>query len=381
MIVLLLLYVTSIWLTLFSAWKIANLSGCSREGCAGAATVLALTLTMPVAGTSLLLMDPYVTARSISTPCSLLALVGVLRMLESWEEGRGMRWGDCGLVAVSLFVAVIAHPLMGGYALGCVILMACLSLRNPKWKIISTVGVCLLSFGLAAFVSWLAPAQSGSYTEAAQTRTYWFLDDWHWYEWVGLIAPLCVLAALWGQKRKQSSQADAGAHCTCGRCDRDCGGRPVARESSRTYEVARLQPLRIYQMIFLLTLMAIGAMLGEWVLRRSVGRWRRSAARWAGACCWCKVKPIPTRRIWSSHGARTAMDGNRDLYGSGSTRPRMQCSLWMRTTSTPREKIRRTSGRLRREAYCRTMRKMGARRRLRRTWQARGPMGKECNGI
>jgi hypothetical protein len=280
MVVVFLLYLASIWVTLFSAWKIAKLCHCSREGCTGAVTVLALTLTIPVAGTSLLLMDPYVTARSFSTPCSLLALVGALGMMGGWEVEKRRRWSGFGLVAGSLLLAGIAHPLMGGYALGCVLFLGCLSRREPRWRIASTVAVVFLSFGFAALLSWLAPSQTSSYALAAQTRTYWFVDTWHWYEWLGLIAPLFVLAGLWWRGREGESSAEqllaqmaiaAGSTALV-------VATVFAQESARTYMVARMQPLRIYQMVYVLMLVALGAVLGERILKRSV--WR-----WAALCC------------------------------------------------------------------------------------------------
>jgi hypothetical protein len=47
--VVFLLYATSIWLTLFAGWLIAARCTQSREGCIGAVTLLAMTLTIPVA--------------------------------------------------------------------------------------------------------------------------------------------------------------------------------------------------------------------------------------------------------------------------------------------------------------------------------------------
>ena len=79
--VLLLVHVASFWTTLFAAWLLAARCYESREERWGAVGLLAVWITLPVAGTSLMLMDPYVTARSFSTPCALLALVGALEFL------------------------------------------------------------------------------------------------------------------------------------------------------------------------------------------------------------------------------------------------------------------------------------------------------------
>ena len=79
-------------MTLFAAWLLAARCYKSREARGGAVALLAVWLTLPIAGTSLMLMDPYVTARSLSTPCGLLALVGALQfLLPGLMEGERSR--------------------------------------------------------------------------------------------------------------------------------------------------------------------------------------------------------------------------------------------------------------------------------------------------
>ena len=55
-------------------------------------------MTLPAAGTSLLLVDPYVTARSISTPLGLLAIAGVLDIISDFRQSSRIkcaRSADC----------------------------------------------------------------------------------------------------------------------------------------------------------------------------------------------------------------------------------------------------------------------------------------------
>ena len=79
-IVLLALHLASIWLTLFAAWMLASRCWTSRPARAGAVVLLACWLALPIAGTALLFMDPYATARSLSTPAMLFALAAALDM-------------------------------------------------------------------------------------------------------------------------------------------------------------------------------------------------------------------------------------------------------------------------------------------------------------
>lgn len=131
--------------------------------------------------------------------------------------------------------------------------------------IAATGAVGVLSFALAALLSWLAPAQTPLYAEVAQTRTYWFVDMWHWYEWLGLIAPLFVLVALWWREREDGNRATRLlAEMTIAAGSTAVAVAVVfAQESARTYMVARMQPLRIYQTIYILMLVALGCGAGR----------------------------------------------------------------------------------------------------------------------
>ncbi len=87
-----------------------------HRSCWGAVLLSATCFTLPVAGTSLSIMDPYATARSFSTPLSLFAVAAVLD--ENW-------------VGSSLWLSLTAllHPLMAGYT---AIIMLTLALTRRK---------------------------------------------------------------------------------------------------------------------------------------------------------------------------------------------------------------------------------------------------------
>jgi len=116
-IVLLAFHLASIWLTLFAAWMLAGRCWTSRPARAGAVVLLACWLALPIAGTALLFMDPYATARSLSTPAMVLALAGALDMTESGSPFNPQkRRRGLFLCAASLAVAAAMHPLMASYA-------------------------------------------------------------------------------------------------------------------------------------------------------------------------------------------------------------------------------------------------------------------------
>lgn len=274
-IVVFFLYIVGIWLTLFAAWQIASRVTTSLTGRFGAVSALALTLTIPVAGTSLMLMDPYLTARNIATPCGLFALVGVLDAITRVQCGSAPSWKNVCVCLVSLTVAAVFHPLMAAYSFGCVLLLLCSAPRNPSTRNAATLGLCVLSIVAAACLAWFSPPVPAGYEVVARTRSYWFLSTWHWYELVGLMAPLAVLAALahrqleygWQPLRNLSWMAIAGGVTAL------IVSLAFARVSHATSLVARLQPLRIYVTIYAILIITLGAALGEIVLRRHVWRW------------------------------------------------------------------------------------------------------------
>ncbi len=273
------LYFVTTWLTLFAAWLIAKRCYWSIEGCYGAVSLLAMWLTLPIAGTSLLLIDPYVTARSFSTPCTLFAIAAALDSTRGIRSRDPKTWRSFALCALSLAIACFMHPLMGGYAIGCVVLLACLSLPNKRLRVATTLCMCCAAILLAALLDWLSAAQQPLYARVAQTRSYWFLSSWHWYELLGLLAPLLILEALRLPAFRPSHRFRGNAASSLAHMALAAGvtgfviACMFAGGSAHSLMVARLQPLRIFLCIYILMIVAIGATLGERILGRHGIRW------------------------------------------------------------------------------------------------------------
>src|SRR5580704_11668211 len=83
-LLLLLCHLASIFLFLLGSWAFAARVFVTNRSRWGAVLLATCCFTLPVAGTSLCIMDPYVTARSFSTPLGLFALAAVLD--EKWAE-------------------------------------------------------------------------------------------------------------------------------------------------------------------------------------------------------------------------------------------------------------------------------------------------------
>ncbi len=288
--VLLLVHVGSFWMTLYAAWLLAARCFEGREARLGAVSLLAVWMTLPVAGTSLMLMDPYVTARSFSTPCTLLALVGALVFLMPRQEDddagrRGERGRGLALCGGALAAGGAMHPLMGVYGLGCALVLGSVLCRDRRMRVWGTVGLCVSAVVAAGALQMAAGAEDAAYRGVALTRYYWFLSQWHWYELMGLAAPLGIVAAVAfgrsGLVGKDAAREDA-ARVGLARMAFVVGGTAVAiaglfaREGLATHEVARLQPLRVFQVVYVVMILMVGANFGERLLRRS----GKSIVRW-----------------------------------------------------------------------------------------------------
>jgi hypothetical protein len=207
----------------------------------------ACCFTLPVAGTSLSIMDPYVTARSFSTPLSLFALAAVLE--EKWAES--LLW---------LGLAVLLHPLMAGYAVIATSIFALVNRR--EWGLV----------GLWAGLGWLLCAvlflttrhadPSVAYNRAALSRSYFFLSSWQWFEYPGLLMPLLLLGIAGSQRRAPwSARALATAATVLGGCALLVSLCFVHRSGSLL--LARLQVLRAFQFVYIAGVLLAGGMLGR----------------------------------------------------------------------------------------------------------------------
>jgi hypothetical protein len=290
---LLALYCGSMWATLYAGWMVASRCGATKAGRCGAVALLACWMTMPIAGTSLMLMDPYVTARSVSTPLVLLALAWAM------DAVRGSRRGGW-LCALALGLAAI-HPLMAGYGLAMVAVMAVVGSGHARVRRWGPVVLCALAVVAAAGVQAWAPAESGDYARAAMTRYYWFPLRWDWYEQFGLVAPLVL---LWVMARSMKPKLEAVREWSLlARTATLLGGIALvvallfARTGMATHLVARLQPLRCFQMVYEVLFLALGAWVGEGWLARHAWRWGVMLAMLGGVMFGVQRGTYP----WSAH--------------------------------------------------------------------------------
>ena len=151
-----------IFLLLLAGWRL--LAACfesERARWAGVA-LLAAAFSVPVAGTALVIMDPYLTARSLSTPATLFGIAEILA--GRWR--RAMMW---------LLLTAAIHPQMAFYA-------AAFAASLLVWpRIASKAGEGAPGVAMASLVGlpFLFDAQpaTGAAREALLSRSYFFVGN------------------------------------------------------------------------------------------------------------------------------------------------------------------------------------------------------------
>jgi len=244
-----------VFLLLWAAWRLA--AACFRTAAArwGAVALLAGTLSVPVAGTALVIMDPYFTARSLATPAAMLAVACYV----SGQPKRALAW---------LAAAGLMHPQMAFYGAVLLLWLALGRQRRAATPALATAWVA----GLSAPFDF-RPA-SGPAREALLARTYFFVYKWAWYEWAGVVAPL---ALLWGLGAARLAGVTPVFHRLArtlvpfGLAFTAAG---IALSSSARLEgLARLQPMRAFHLLYVIFFVLLGGLAGEYLLKRSAWRW------------------------------------------------------------------------------------------------------------
>jgi Domain of unknown function (DUF6798) len=241
-------HIAGIFLLLAACWKLAGVCFESRHARWAAVATVAAGLSVPVAGTALVVMDPYLTARSLSTPATVFAIACYMM----GQRKRALGW---------LALAGLVHVQMAMYA---VVLMGLLELVRRRRETV---------FAALPFVFPFGPA-SGPAREALHSRTFFFLYNWAWYEWIGAVAPLAILAWLSTANLKGATPAFRGLARTLAWFGLlFAAGGMVLSSSVYLENYTRLQPMRAFQLLYAVFLVMLGGLLGEYVLKRVRWRW------------------------------------------------------------------------------------------------------------
>ena len=253
-------YVLSVFLTLLACWRLSKECFDQPEAqWAGVLTVAAL-LTVPVAGTALYIADQYLTSRSLVTVALLFALWSAL-------TGRSGGWFLWSAIALCI------HPLMAVFGISFTAILWWMrrsdsGSENNSW--LPTFAVFFNGFSTLS----LLPISSFAYERAVDTRSYFFILRWHWYEWLGAVAPL-ILLWLIGRlcTRRSMRAAQTLAHALIVYGVVFFVVTLIVTIPARFQTAPRLQPMRSLHLVYILMFLLGGGFLGEWILRRRPWLW------------------------------------------------------------------------------------------------------------
>ncbi len=250
-------HVSSIFLLLLACWELSKLCFSNSSARWGGVCLIAALLTLPIAGTALYIMDQYL------NPRNLAAFAGIFMLIRTLEKKyvRALLW---------LAFAVCMHPLMWVFPFSFCILLLVTERLEKHWSRPKPPAT-----GAAAFL-WmpLAPVASSAYHEAAKHHRYHYIQNWAWYELVGIAAPL---ALFWFfariAKRRQLPVVERLSRSFVIYGLIYAAAALIVDLPARFESLARLQPLRSLHFLYLVMFILIGGFLGEFVLKNRLWRW------------------------------------------------------------------------------------------------------------
>jgi hypothetical protein len=247
-------------LVLYASLRIARLLFRQTAAQWSAVVLLAVLFALPVAGTALFLIDPQLHPRTLATVLILLAAEAVLHRPP--------------LLAVPLlFAAAFLHPIMAAFGMSfCLFLILA---RPPQGS--SVALAALAAPDQTRTLSWLLDKPTPEWRLAMGTRNYIFLSGWAWYEWLGVFAPMLLLAWCWRWARDSMSPARVRlARLTAALVAYSLFQLAFAVVVAATPALVRLlplQPMRFLHLVYLLGVLVAGGLLGEFLLHARAWRW------------------------------------------------------------------------------------------------------------
>ena len=255
---LLLWHIASIFLLLLACWELSGLFFPSARARWGGVCLVAALLSIPVSGTALYIMDQYL------NPRNLAAFAGIFMLARTLEKKyvRAFLW---------LVFAACMHPLMWVYPFSFCLLFVVMDRLEAYWK---TRGIQRRSPHCSGCKSRWRHAPSPAYHEAAKRHAYHYIQNWQWYELLGIVAPL-ILFWWFGRiaRRRQWRMVERVSRAIIVYGLIYLVEAVVFDLPARFEALARLQPLRSLHFEYIVMFVMMGGFLGEYVLQNRVWRW------------------------------------------------------------------------------------------------------------
>ncbi len=240
---------------LWGCWRISRRCFAEAHAQWAAVALVAVLLSLPVSGTGLNLTDQHLHPRALATALILGAIVAVL-------DQRRL------LAGVLLVAAFSVHAIMAAFGASyCLFLL---------WKPTPRTKTDRTSFAVALLLplGWIFEPASDAWRQAASTRPFYFVLRWHWYEWLGVVAPLVL---LWGFR----ALAERGRQTVLARVTErlvyfgvfQLAVALVMLLPARLERLRPLEPMRFLHLVYLLFVLLAGGLLGQYLLKRHTLRW------------------------------------------------------------------------------------------------------------
>jgi hypothetical protein len=291
----------SILLIIAGSWSIARvLFEEERARWAGVALTAAM-MTLPVAGTALYLADQHLHPRNVATALVMLAVSRIL---------VGKRWHAVPLLLLSF----VLHPIMAALGISFCFFLT-MAMLDP-------VHVWLRSLrdSLATVVplGWILESPTPTWHRALQTRGYYFLYSWTWYEWLGALGPLVLFWLLWriALKQKETMLARFSlAIFSYGVFQQAVA--MIVLGSPALVRLTPMQPMRFLHLIYCFLTLVGGCLLGKYLLKSNTLR-------------WAAYLSIINAGMYASQRALYGSSEHLELPGMQSSNPWLQSFAWIR---------------------------------------------------
>lgn len=214
-------------------------------------------MTLPVAGTALYLADQHLHPRNSA---SALVLLAVSRIL----AGRRRQ------AVLLLLLAFVLHPIMAVLGISFCIFLT-LAMMEPVHVWLRSLRGSLVA---AVPLGWIFESPTPIWHRALETRSYYFLYRWAWYEWLGALGPLFLFWLLWriALKRGEIILARfALAVFAYGAFQQAVA--MIVLKSPALVRLTPIQPMRYLQLIYFFLTLIGGCLLGKYLLKTSAWRW------------------------------------------------------------------------------------------------------------
>jgi hypothetical protein len=167
-------------------------------------------------------------------------------------------------------------------------------------------------------LGWIFESPSPSWKKALLTRSYYFLYQWTWYEWLGVVAPLLLFCLLWriafklGETKLARFSFAVFAYGLF-----QLAFAMIVLKVPALVRITPVQPMRFLQLVYVFLTLIAGGLIGKYLLRASL--WR-----------WAVFLVAINASMFASQRALFRSSPHLELPGVSSANPWLQTFAWIR---------------------------------------------------